>query len=99
MALGGLIDQLLASFAEADLHCGVTVGVSALELGDAAGAGLNQSDWDRSALLVKELRHTQLLPENADGHGWGGSASVDNHQAEIRMGSGADRLDADVVRS
>jgi len=24
---------------------------------------------------------------------------VDNHQAENRMGSGADRLDADVVRS
>ena len=51
------------------------------------------------ALLVEELGHTQLLPEDAYGHVWGGSASVDNHQAENRMGSGADRLDAHVVRS
>ena len=99
VTLGGLVDQLLAGFAKADLHCGITVSVVVFELGDAAGAGFDQGDRNSSALLVEELGHTQLLPEDADGHGWGGSASVDNHQAENRMGSGADRLDADVVRS
>ena len=66
VALGGLIDQLFAGFPEADLHRGVAVGVIAFELGDAAGAGLDQGDGDRFALLVEELGHAQFLPENAD---------------------------------
>ena len=69
MPLGRLVDQLLAGFAEADLNRGVTVGVVCFELGDATGTGLDQGDGDGSALLVEELGHAQLLPENADGHG------------------------------
>ena len=69
------------------MHCGIAGSVVVFELGDAAGAGFDQGDRNSSALLVEELGHTQLLPEDADGHGWGGSASVDTHQAENRMGS------------
>jgi hypothetical protein len=47
-------------------------------LGDAARARLDQGDRDGFALLVEELGHTQLLPKDADGHGGGKNASVDN---------------------
>ena len=66
VTLGGLVDQLLAGFPEADLHRGIAIGVVVFELGDAAGAGLDQGDGDRFALLVEELGHAQFLPEDAD---------------------------------
>ena len=66
MAFKRLVDQFLAGFAETNLHRGITIGVIVFELCDAAGTGLDQSDRDSSALLVEELGHAQLLPENAD---------------------------------
>jgi hypothetical protein len=66
VTLGRLVDQLFAGVAKADLHRGIAIGVAAFELGDAAGTGLDQGDGDGSALLVEELGHAQLLPENAD---------------------------------
>lgn len=69
VALGGLVDQLFASIAKADLDGLVAVSFGGFELGDPARPRLDQGDRDGFALLIEELGHTQFLPKDADGHG------------------------------
>ena len=98
MTPGGFVDQFLAGYAKTDLHRGVPVGVVALELGDAAGTGLDQGDGDRSALLVEELGHTQFLPENADGHRWEVTPARTTNIRSPGRGMKADECDAVMFR-